>query len=143
MANVKLDIAVHVFLKRGSEILLLKRKNTEVFNNMWSVPSGRLDQDEGIFNAAIRETKEEVGVVIEKENLSEPLFMHHRDERGERIYVFFVCSKWQGEPMNLEKDKCDKIDWFNAKDFPENFLPHIKEAWLQIQNKKTYIEYGF
>ncbi|MFA6307914.1 MAG: NUDIX domain-containing protein [Patescibacteria group bacterium] len=143
MENVKLNIAVHVFLNKDNKLLLLKRKNTKVFDNMWSVPSGRLNSGEGILKAIIREIKEEVGVDIKVEDLSEPLFMHHKDERGERVYVFFICHNWQGEPENLEKDKCEKIEWFNIEHFPKDLLPHIKEAWLQMQNKKIYIEYGF
>lgn len=143
MENIKLNIAVHVFLNKDNELLLLKRKNTKVFDKMWSVPSGRLDSGEGILKAAVREAKEEVGIDINIEDLSQPLFMHHRDERGERLYVFFVCNRWQGEPINLEEEKCEKIEWFDVDNFPKDFLPHIKEAWLQIQNKKTYIEYGF
>jgi len=110
---------------------------------MWSVPSGRLEKDEGILAAVVREAKEEVGVDIKIKDLATPLFMHYRDQNGERIYVFFFCEKWLGEAKNLEKEKCEKIEWFDIDNFPKDFLPHIKEAFLKMSRGESYIEYGF
>lgn len=140
---VNLPIAVHAFLERKDQILLLKRYNTGHNDNKWSVPAGRLESGESISQAVVREVKEEVGLSIEVDSLSRPLIMHHKDERGERIYAFFMIEKWLGKEVNMEPDKCSEINWFNRKDIPENLVPHVKKALFDIEKGQTYTEYGF
>ncbi|WP_338044040.1 hypothetical protein [Paenibacillus lutrae] len=40
--------SVHVFLERGEEVLLLKRKNTGFEDDKWSVIAGRIDGEEEV-----------------------------------------------------------------------------------------------
>ena len=91
MENVNLPIAVHVFLFRENSILLMKRANTGFKDGFWSVPAGRLNSDETIRQAMVREVKEEVGASVDIESLSKPIIMHHKDYRGERLYFFLFA----------------------------------------------------
>ena len=138
-----MPIAVHVFLLNNKNVLLLKRANTGFQDNMWSVPAGRLDDGESFAEAAIREVKEEVDVKLMPADLSMPLIMHHKDTRGERIYIFYIARSWQGTPKNMEPDKCDTIKWFNINNLPNDIINHVSDALTGILNGKNYIEWGF
>ena len=141
--HANLPVAVHVFLRRGSQALLVQRAHTGFRDGEWSVPAGRLDIGESVRQTAARETAEEVGVLINIEDLGEPLVMNHRDERGERLYFFFTCSTWRGEPRNMEPKKCNAINWFDVKNLPPNTVDHVKDALTKIKNGAGYMEYGF
>lgn len=141
--NASLPIAVHVFITMGDKVLLMKRAGTGFNDDKWSIPAGRLEEGESITEAAIREVKEEVGLLVDKSNLGIPLIMHHKDMRGERIYVFFRANKWSGEVKNMEPDKCGEVKWFDRGNFPETIIDHIKYSFDMMEKGLSYIEYGF
>ena len=141
--RINLPVAVHIFVENGNQVLLLKRANTGFNDGKWSVPAGRLEMGESISQAAIRELMEEVGISASMEDLSVPLFMNHKDERGERIYVFFTVKKWLGVEKNMEIEKCSEIKWFDKTDLPEDLIDHVEIAFEAIAKGKSYIEYGF
>lgn len=143
MENINLPIAVHVFIEKGQEILLLQRAGTGFHDGSWSVPAGRLNSNETIRQAAVREASEEVNAKVDISDLSAPLVMHHKDDRGERLYFFFSCTSWENELANVETEKCSAIKWFAINDLPSDIIPHVKYAIERLYRHETYVEYGF
>ncbi|MFH1866978.1 MAG: NUDIX domain-containing protein [Patescibacteria group bacterium] len=144
MNHANLPIAVHIFFIKGKQILLLQRVGTGFQDGKWSVPAGRLNTGESITSAAIREAQEEIGVKINTKELSQPLIMHHHDERGERIYAFFICKAWQGEPRNMEPTVCSDLKWFTLGELPINsMVTHVNYAVERLLENVRYVEYGF
>lgn len=138
-----LPVAVHTFLVRGEEVLLMKRRNTGFNDDRYSIPAGRLEEGESVTAALIREAKEEVGVEIMAQDLGMPLFMNHHDERGERIYVFCLVKKWKGVAQNREPEKCSEVVWVSRENLPLNLIEHVKVALETIENGGSYCEFGF
>lgn len=58
-----------MILRRGNEILLIKRATTGWMDGLYSLPAGSLDENEEILNAAIRECREEIGVDINEKDV--------------------------------------------------------------------------
>lgn len=48
------------------QILILKRQNSEIYNDLWDVPGGKLEQGDTLLEAITREIKEESGMQLEK-----------------------------------------------------------------------------
>lgn len=143
MSYAILPVAVHIFLIKNKKIFLMRRAGTGFKDGQWSVPAGRIDTGESARQAIVREAKEEVNAEVDIKNISTPLVMHHKDERGERLYFFFVCAKWSGELKNLETDKCDNVEWFQIDKLPKNIVSHVATALITMMSGETYIEYGF
>jgi len=143
MSHANLPVAVHVILMQDNKVLLLRRKNTGLNDNKWSLPAGRLEEGESFTVGAIREAEEEVGVKIEAKDLEKKLIMQHHDERGERIYCFFLCREWENEAINCELDKCSEVAWFDIDSLPEETIDHIQIAIKEILKGSTYLEFGF
>ena len=69
--------------------------------------------------------------------------MHRNAVDWERIDFFFVCKKWFSEPIIMEKDKCDHMQWFSKKEMPSNMVPYVKNAFSLIEQKQRYSEFGW
>ncbi len=74
------SVAVHVLLIRDTTILLARRYNTGYADGQWSLPAGHVESGESVTAAAVREAREETGVVIRPADLDVVHVMHRRDE---------------------------------------------------------------
>ena len=61
-------IEAHIFRekKNGIEFLLLKRAEDQIYPGLWQMVSGKIDANEPAFKTALREIKEETGLIPEK-----------------------------------------------------------------------------
>ena len=137
--------AVYIIFSKDSKILLHRRANTGYMDGKYSLPSGHLDGGESAVEAAIRETKEEIGVDINPKDLRFIHLTHRVAEEGdhERMDLYFAISKWQGRSNNAEPDKCDDIRWFEKDNLPENIIPAVKTALELIAHGELYSEHNF
>ncbi len=123
----KLACAVHLFLLRDDQVLLLRRRNTGYADGSYSVIAGHLNGDEEIKAAAIREAREEAGIELTLQDVKIVGVMHRRSD-DERVDFFLAASSWSGEVINSEPGKCDRLAWFNVEELPENVIPYVKRA---------------
>ena len=136
-------VAVHLFLLRGGEILLLRRRNTGYEDGAYSVIAGHLDGDEPATLALAREAMEEAGIAIAPADLR---FAHvmHRKEAGaadERIDLFFAATVWQGDPTVRELDKCSELRWASLNALPENVVSYVRTALDHFLHNRPYAEF--
>lgn len=116
-------IDVHVLLLRDHELLLTQRRGS--FDGGWHLPSGKLDADEDVLTAAVREADEEVGVLIEPGDLTHVHTVHVNGSGPEpRLGLFFATRRWIGEPTNREPDKCRAVAWCPLEDLPDGLIPY-------------------
>jgi 8-oxo-dGTP diphosphatase len=87
--------AVGVIITRGREILLVKRRY-DPYRGKWVIPSGFIEYDEDMRDAAAREAREETGFEVELTGLhaAESCF---DDPRGNTILVLFTGRTTGGE----------------------------------------------
>jgi 8-oxo-dGTP pyrophosphatase MutT (NUDIX family) len=122
--------AVHLFLIQDEKILLSRRYHTGYEDGKYSVVAGHLDGGERVVSAAVREAREEVGIIIQPRHI-EVVGVMHRLSEDERFDFFVVTDEWQGSIRNMEPDKCDDLSWFPLEGLPENMVPYVRKA---IQN---------
>jgi len=121
-------VAVHLFLVRHDEILLLRRFNTGYEDGKYSVIAGHLDGGEGVLEAMCREAREEAGIELDRAATSVCCVMHRRSPDSERIDFFLTSTRWTGEIRNLEPEKCDGLHWVPLDRLPANTIPYIASA---------------
>ncbi|MEV0699719.1 NUDIX domain-containing protein [Saccharopolyspora sp. NPDC050389] len=118
-------IDVHVLLVRHNNEILLSRRRGDYGDGMWHLPSGKLDAAESALTAAVREAEEEVGVLIDPAELRHVHTIHVNDPGAEpRLGIFFETTRWTGEPVNREPDKCHAIAWFELDRLPAVLIPY-------------------
>jgi 8-oxo-dGTP diphosphatase len=88
---------------RGSEVLLIERGKEGPFRGLWSLPGGRIEPGEPARAAALREVREETGVVAELAGVLDIHDAIRRDPAGglvshHLLAVFY--GRWvSGEPV--------------------------------------------
>lgn len=140
----KLIPAVYIILRRGNEVLLSQRMNTGYQDGRYSLIAGHLDGDELATEGMIREAQEEAGITMRPEDIQ---FAHvaHRLSRGsagqERLDLFFEAWQWQGEPTNMEPEKCGELKWVPIDNLPDETLPLIKLVIGSVLKGNAFSEY--
>lgn len=84
----------------------------------YDLPSGHVERDESLLDAAVRELQEETGVLAEKFNLK--LWHINQFAANNEYYYnfFFVADTWQGNPSITEPEKCDDMQFFDSDKLP-------------------------
>lgn len=119
-------VDVHMLLVRAGKLLLSRRRDPlPQFDGRWHLPSGKLDSDESVLDAAVREADEEIGVRIRPGDLR-LVHTHHVNGCGPepRLGLFFEVRHWTGEPVNREPLKCSGLGWFALADLPDDIIEY-------------------
>ena len=139
----KLITDVRVFLKNDrDEILMLRRTNTGYEDGNYSVIAGHLDGHEEVIEAAVREAKEEAGIEIRSIDI-EVVGVMHRKENDERISFFLAASRWYGDIVNREPERCDDLSWFPICDCLSTPFPMYVERIENCGNGQFFDSYGW
>ncbi|WP_282942056.1 NUDIX domain-containing protein [Paenibacillus sp. RC67] len=131
--------SVHILFYRNEEVLLLKRQNTGFMDGKWSVVAGRMDGNEEVVSAAIREAKEEAGVDIDPSEIKVVGVMHRKNTSSEWVDFYLLVNTWRGTITNVEPHKCEELRWFSLRELPNNMIPYIRKA-IEREHKQMWFE---
>jgi 8-oxo-dGTP pyrophosphatase MutT (NUDIX family) len=134
--------AVHLFLRHGNRVLLLRRRGTGYEDGSYSVIAGHLDGGEEVVAAAVREAREEAGITVAPEDVRIVGVMH-RLSNDERIDFFATAERWSGEVTNAEPHKCDDLAWRDLDRLPDNVIPYVRRALENWRHGRWFDSYGW
>lgn len=138
----QLTADVHLLLLHGNQALFGLRQNTNYEDGAYHLPSGHLEAGESVIAALIREAREEVDVIIEPEAVEFAHVMHNSSSGG-RAAFFFTVRKWDGQPENLEPDKCSELAWFPLDALPDHLIAYCRTALEHIASGRPFSIYGW
>jgi 8-oxo-dGTP diphosphatase len=132
--------AVLIIILKGDEVLLHKRKNTSWMDGWYDVPSGHVEADESILEAAAREAYEEVGLKIPLKNLE---LFHISQADTDKAYTYFIfkTQDWEGQPQINEPDLAEELGFHPLNSLPEKIPPYTKAGLENINSKKVSFSY--
>ena len=112
---------------RDDRVLLALRQGTGYADGQWNLPSGKLNHGEDLETALLRETREEIGPNLHRDDVRMVTTVHYRNPEGAaRIGFFFHAPTWHGEPSNAEPHKCARLDWFPLDQLPADTVPYSR-----------------
>ncbi len=93
-------VAVGVLIDDAGRILITRRADDAHQGGLWEFPGGKVEAQESVTEALIRELVEELGVTV---HASLPL-MEIRHDYGDKQVLLDIhqVRDWQGEPRGLE-----------------------------------------
>jgi 8-oxo-dGTP diphosphatase len=112
-------VGVGAIIIEDSRVLLVKRAHPPL-QAQWSIPGGVLEVGELIREAAIREAREETGLIVEPGELLGVYdrVLRNLEQRVQYHYVLidFLCRRTGGE---LEAaDDAAEVRWFTREELP-------------------------
>lgn len=123
-----------VIIYKNEEILLCHPTGSAWWNK-FSFPKGHIESGENYKDAALRETKEEIGLIINPKDISsEPDgFIDYKDKEGnvyKRIYYFLLLTneRYKIEKTNLQLAEIDYVNWYKKEEAEKRILWRLKEV---------------
>lgn len=143
MERFKIITAVHLILVENESVLLQRRYNTGYEDGKYSVVAGHVEENEDVITAMQRETLEEIGIRIKKENLKIVHVMQRKAPDRESIEYFIACQKYEGKIEIMEKNKCDELKFYKFNKLPNNTIPYIKKGLEYYLRDEPFSIYGW
>jgi 8-oxo-dGTP pyrophosphatase MutT (NUDIX family)/heme-degrading monooxygenase HmoA len=107
--------AVSVFVRRGDRLLALKRSTrADAAPGVWDVVSGRVQSGEHPYDAAVRETREETGLVVTLERSPVVAYTARRLDQPMQVVGFRALSERGEVTISDEHDACA---WMTIDEF--------------------------
>lgn len=112
-------VGVGSIIIEGDRVLLVKRAHPPI-QGQWSIPGGVLEVGEMVREAAVREAREETGLIVEPGELLGVYDRILRDpeRRVQYHYVLidFLCRRVGGEP--IAASDAAEVRWFTPGELP-------------------------
>ncbi len=112
--NPKLEV-VGCFLQCRGEFLLLHRAPRSSQPNTWAIPAGKMEKGEDMFSAILREVKEEIGFILNEDELNyfQKVYIKYPDI--DIIYHMFYY-KVPEKPLVILNEEHTEYQWLNPVD---------------------------
>lgn len=134
-----MQIVTLVFLKTDDQILLAMKKRG-FGAGKWNGAGGKIEPNETLIQAAIRECQEEIHVTpIRLEKVA--VLDFYLDDFPQQGHVY-ICEEWTGEPKESEEMK---PAWYSIDQIPYPDMWEDDEYWLPLvlEGKKVEGEFTF
>lgn len=91
----------------------------------------------------IRESKEEVGVDIQKKSVKLVNVMHTNIEEKDWLNLIFMTNEWEGDPKVCEPHKHSEVKWVDINDLPKDTISYVRAALTDYINDKNITIFGW
>ncbi len=137
MSNI-VHVAVAVIINTNNEVCISLRHKEAHQGNLWEFPGGKVEPDETIEQALVREIKEELDLDVKQ---SRPLITINHNY-GDKVVCLHVCKvmSYQGVATGLEGQQ---ITWLPVVQLSTYAFPAANEAIIKaIQLPDKYLITG-
>lgn len=130
-------VAVFVLLVKEGKTFLIRRANTGWADGMFTIPSGHVEKGETVLEAAVKEAREEAGVVIKPEDLE---FLHVHYVGDVYVNFYFKATVWENEPYCAEPDLCSEVKWVSLDAIPQDTIFQVRHLLKQMGEDSYFSE---
>jgi len=127
-----------IYNKENNQVLMVHNKDT----NSWSLPGGCVEENETLEQAAIREAKEETGLIVKIKDVVAINECFFKEENQHVLFFTFSAEILDGKISIENPNEISKITWV---DIPtaDKLMPYHKCGVSKlIHNSATYCFQG-
>lgn len=122
-----------VIINNNNEVLLQKRSRFKRDNpSKWGICGGKVDLNETTIDAGVRETLEEIGIRLNKEDLN---FLSMDTNEKTHFTVYYVRQDVDIDKCKLQEEELEEVKYFKIEEL--QYLDNEGFEWLE--NLKKYI----
>lgn len=140
-------LVVSVSIIKDKELLMIEEKRDSGINQ-WNFPSGRIEKNEDIMVAAIREVKEETGLDVEL-LLTTGVYNFTSDssdssDSSDQVILFHFIGEIVSGEVSLSEEAITNFRWVHSKEvlaMPDDTLRNskvIRQITKNIVNRNFY-----
>lgn len=124
MEKEKFLSSIYLIIKNSEgKILLQRRQGTKLWPGFLALPAGHVDEGEDVYEAAIREAREELSIIITKDDIIDTFAVNRKNKSLPPYFdVYFELKSYQGEISINEPEKCSELVWADINDMPEDMI---------------------
>ncbi len=111
-------VAAVALIDADGRVLLARRPEGKAMAGLWEFPGGKVRPGESPESALVRELKEELGVDTAESCLAPFAFASHRYSDFHLLMPLYVCRRWKGGPMPLERQELAWVRPARLADYP-------------------------
>ena len=115
--NVVLVVAC-AFVDADGRVLLAQRPEGKPMAGLWEFPGGKVVAGETPEATLIRETEEELGVVVRQACLAPLTFASHAYPDFHLLMPLYVCRRWEGTMTAREGQRLAWVRPNRLRDYP-------------------------
>ena len=109
---------VNICVKKGNQILLLNRQHDDFKG--WIQPGGKVEFPESFFEAAVRELKEETGLIALNLQLKGISGFTNPTKAERYVYYVFLCEDFEGKLLTESREGQPK--WWSIDELESLFM---------------------
>lgn len=136
-------VALFIINQKGQVLLQKRSKNKKLWPDMWDMSAGgHVLTGEFGFQSIIREAKEELGIQLDKNDLTFIGAAISNNIKGEiknnHLNEYYIASKEVDETkLKLQKEEVSEVKWIDK----EEIIKRIKNNYEGLTNKEGLWEY--
>jgi 8-oxo-dGTP diphosphatase len=115
--NVVLVVAC-AFVDADGRVLLAQRPEGKPMAGLWEFPGGKVEAGETPEATLIRESEEELGIVVREACLAPLTFASHRYPDFHLLMPLYVCRRWEGTITAKEGQSLAWVRPIRLRDYP-------------------------
>lgn len=129
--------AIYILIKNeNNEILLQRRQGTKLWPGFLALPAGHVDEGENVYEAFVREAKEELDINVSKNNIINTFVVNRKNKSLPPYFdIYFEINNYVGDIKIMEPDKCKELVWDNINKLPSDMIDFEKRAIENYLNK--------
>ncbi len=111
-------VAAVALFDTDGRVLVAQRPEGKSMAGLWEFPGGKLEEGETPEEALIRELREELAIETVESCLAPFTFASHAYNDFHLLMPLYVCRKWDGKIMPLERQQIKWVEPMRLSDYP-------------------------
>lgn len=129
--GVGVGVGSAIFNEKGEILLIQRGPKARNERGKWDIPGGSVDFGEEIKTTVVRESKEEMDMLVETIRLLGVFDNILPEEEQHWISVVYACAWLSGGPTIMEPDKCSAYGWFSFEKAKMLSLSHSTQILME------------